>query len=122
MVKSIQDFHMNSRNYSDIAYNFLVSSYGNIFMGRGWFYYGSHSRGWNIGSVGIAFIGTFTNVKPTDEQVEAVKIIIKIGVMQGFISDDYKLYAHSQCIDTESPGAGIYEIIKKWPHWKNTTF
>ena len=35
-VRTIQNFHMDSRGWSDIAYNWLVNDQGDIFEGRGW--------------------------------------------------------------------------------------
>lgn len=35
-VKSIQRFHMDTRKWADVAYNFLICPHGVIFEGRGW--------------------------------------------------------------------------------------
>jgi len=35
LVRSIQDFHMDKREWADIAYSFLVCEHGSIFEGRG---------------------------------------------------------------------------------------
>lgn len=35
-VRGIQNFHMDTRKWSDIAYSFLVCPHGTIFEGRGW--------------------------------------------------------------------------------------
>lgn len=35
LVRGIQNFHMDSRGWSDIAYNFLVCPHGYVFEGRG---------------------------------------------------------------------------------------
>jgi hypothetical protein len=45
------------RNFSDIAYNFLVGGDGKIYEGRGWDAEGAFARGFNKKSLGIAFIG-----------------------------------------------------------------
>jgi hypothetical protein len=34
-VRGIQNFHMNSRGWADIAYNLMVCGHGDIFVGRG---------------------------------------------------------------------------------------
>lgn len=44
-VRLIQDFHIRSREYSDIAYNYLVGGDGQAYEGRGWNYVGSHTKG-----------------------------------------------------------------------------
>ena len=65
-VRAIQDFHMDTRGWSDIGYNFLVDACGQVFEGR----YGgimknvvgAHSAGFNTGSVGVAVIGDFSKM------------------------------------------------------------
>ncbi|MGH2569026.1 MAG: hypothetical protein ACRDGA_11865, partial [Bacteroidota bacterium] len=34
VVRNIWDFHVNSRGFSDIGYNFLIDQFGNIYQGR----------------------------------------------------------------------------------------
>lgn len=57
MVRGIQNFHMDSRGWSDIAYNFLVCVHGDIFEGRGWDVIGAHSPNHNLIGIGVCFIG-----------------------------------------------------------------
>src|SRR5687768_9817876 len=53
-IKSIQNYHMDTRGWSDIGYNFLVkNSTGEIFEGRGWLVIGAHCAGHNTANVGI---------------------------------------------------------------------
>ncbi|WP_433329493.1 peptidoglycan recognition protein family protein [Spirillospora sp. CA-294931] len=56
-VKSIQNFHMDSRGWSDIGYNFLVDNKGRIYEGRGWLVIGAHATGHNTSGIGVCFIG-----------------------------------------------------------------
>lgn len=57
--REIQDYHMRSRGWSDIGYNFLISSTsGDIFEGRGWLTIGAHCAGHNTASLGVCLIGT----------------------------------------------------------------
>jgi N-acetylmuramoyl-L-alanine amidase len=57
VVRDIQHLHMDIRNYSDIAYNFLVGGNGETYEGCGWDTQGSFAKVFNIRSLGIAFIG-----------------------------------------------------------------
>jgi N-acetylmuramoyl-L-alanine amidase len=57
VVRDIQHLHMDIRNFSDIAYNFLVGGNGETYEGRGWDVQGSFAEVFNIRSLGIAFIG-----------------------------------------------------------------
>jgi hypothetical protein len=46
-IRDIQRFHMETRGWSDIAYNFLVDDEGTIYEGRGWGVVGGHTAGHN---------------------------------------------------------------------------
>lgn len=36
-VRGIQNYHMDTKGWNDVGYNFLVCKHGSIFVGRGWF-------------------------------------------------------------------------------------
>lgn len=121
-MRLIQTFHIESRGWYDIGYNFLVGGDGSAYYGRGWDYVGAHTKGYNKYSVGIAFIGTFNNDNPPRRQIEACQKLIKQGVVEGKLAKDYKLFAHRQLMSSLSPGDKVYDIIKEWPHFvKNDT-
>lgn len=116
-VRVIQMFHIESKGWNDIGYNFLVGGDGNVYEGRGWESEGAHTYGYNSKSIGIAFIGTFTNLKPPIQQINACKYLIAEGVKRNYIQDNYKLFGASQLQSTESPGAMLFEELTTWPHW-----
>nr|XP_012138566.1 PREDICTED: peptidoglycan-recognition protein LC-like isoform X2 [Megachile rotundata] len=116
-VRFAQTFHIESRKWSDIAYNFLVGGDGLVYVGRSWDYMGAHAFGFNNISIGIAFIGTFNSVIPPKNQLYAAQKVIELGVEHGKIAPDYKLLAHRQVSKTLSPGDALYSIIQTWPHW-----
>jgi N-acetylmuramoyl-L-alanine amidase-like protein len=76
IVRGIYRYHTKTRHYSDIAYNFLVDRYGQIFEGR----YGgierpvigAHVAGFNTGTTGVALMGTFTSASPTSAMVSSL--------------------------------------------------
>lgn len=116
-VRLVQSFHVESRGWNDIGYNYLVGGEGSAYYGRGWDYVGAHTLGYNKYSIGIAFIGTFTKEAPPQKQLDACKKLIKRGVALGKIAKDYKLFAHRQLMSTESPGEKLFEILQEWPHF-----
>ncbi|XP_072930536.1 peptidoglycan-recognition protein LC-like isoform X2 [Epargyreus clarus] len=120
-VRNIQTFHIESRGWDDIGYNFLVGGDGSVYYGRGWDYEGAHTKYYNKYSIGIAFIGTFNSEAPTKQQVEACQKLIKLGVELKKLAKDYKLLAHRQLMSTLSPGDRVYNIIKEWPHFVSNT-
>ena len=62
--RNIQNFHMDTRGWSDIAYNFLVDKTGKIYEGRGWLTVGAHATGHNTSGVGVCFIGLSGDATP----------------------------------------------------------
>lgn len=110
-------FHIESRGWFDIGYNFLVGGDGSVYYGRGWDYEGAHTKFYNKYSIGIAFIGTFNTEVPNAKQVDACRKLIDLGVRLGKLSKNYKLFAHRQLMSTLSPGERVYNIIKKWPNF-----
>ncbi|XP_054012657.1 peptidoglycan-recognition protein LC-like [Hylaeus anthracinus] len=119
-VRFAQTFHIESRNWSDIAYNFLVGGDGLVYVGRSWDYMGAQSFGYNNKSIAISFIGTFNTVVPPKSQLYAAQRLIELGVEAGKIAPDYKLLGHRQVSRTLSPGDALYSVIKTWPHWSPT--
>jgi hypothetical protein len=80
-VRAIYQYHVQSRGFIDIAYNFLVDANGTIYKGRysgpnGTCYQdtttgentngrgvtGAHTGGWNSGTMGIAVLGNYEEV------------------------------------------------------------
>ncbi|WP_433225629.1 N-acetylmuramoyl-L-alanine amidase [Actinomadura formosensis] len=67
-VRSIQDFHMGTRGWSDIGYNFLVDVHGRIYEGRGWLTVGAHAPGHNTSGIGVCMIGRDGDATPAAER------------------------------------------------------
>jgi len=68
IVRGIYAYHTKGRGYSDIAYNFLVDRYGQVFEGRAGgidqAVIGAHAGGFNTYTTGVALMGTFQSVAP----------------------------------------------------------
>nr|XP_016942504.1 peptidoglycan-recognition protein LE [Drosophila suzukii] len=119
LIRDIQCFHIESRGWNDIAYNFLIGCDGNIYEGRGWQTVGAHTLGYNKIALGISFVGCFMRELPTTDALNMCRNLLARGVEDGHISPDYRLVCHCQCNSTESPGRQLYEEIQTWPHFYN---
>ncbi len=81
IVRAIYYYHAVVRGWGDIAYNYLVDRYGNIYEGRagGANVVGGHTTSYNVGSVGIGVLGTFGNASgSTDPSSTLVNAIAKL--------------------------------------------
>jgi hypothetical protein len=75
ILRSIYAYHVKSRGWSDIGYNFLVDRFGRVWEGR----YGgidrpvvgAHTLGYNEYSFAMSAIGNFDVVQPTDAMLRA---------------------------------------------------
>lgn len=64
-VQEIQNFHMDTRGWWDIGYNFLVRPNGDIYEGRGWLGVGAHAHGHNTAFIGVCVIGNYEDTRPS---------------------------------------------------------
>jgi hypothetical protein len=80
LVRSDYLYHVRSRGWNDIGYNFLVDRYGRVFEGR----YGgvtrpvlgAHAGGFNTNTTGVAMLGTFSNTRPTSFMLAAMERLL----------------------------------------------
>lgn len=119
LIRDMQCFHIESRGWNDIAYNFIIGCDGNIYEGRGWKAVGAHTLGYNKIALGISFIGCFMRQLPSMDALNMLRNLLAFGVEQGHIAPDYRLVCHCQCNSTESPGRRLFEEIQTWPHFYN---
>jgi N-acetylmuramoyl-L-alanine amidase len=115
-VKGIQNFHIDTRHWFDIGYNFLLGGDGRIYEGRGWSEIGAHTLGMNDKAVALSFIGNFEKVDPPKLMLDLAQKWIECGIEKGIIAKDYQLHGHRDQNCTSCPGQHLYDIIK---HWKN---
>ncbi len=67
-LRQTQAFHMDTRGYCDIAYNFLMSRDARVWEGRGDGVLGGHTLNQNGGNMALCIIGTYTTDTLTPQQ------------------------------------------------------
>ncbi|XP_036334551.1 peptidoglycan-recognition protein SC2 [Rhagoletis pomonella] len=117
-LRSMQNYHMDTLDWADIGYNFLIGGDGQVYEGRGWNTVGAHATNWNSKSIGISFMGNYNNVQPTAAQISAAKNLLADAVSRGQLKAGYILYGHRQVGTTECPGTNLYAQIKTWSNWR----
>jgi N-acetylmuramoyl-L-alanine amidase len=117
-VRSIQDFHMDERGWSDIAYSFLICEDGRVYEGRGWTAEGAHTLGYNKVSLGICIIGDYTSRLPAPGAIAAAKHLLQSGIHKGYLTHHYELFGHRDGrVGTDCPGDALYADIHNWRHF-----
>ena len=82
IVRATQSYHVKSRNWCDIGYNFLVDKYGQIFQGRKGDMLkavrGAHAGNFDVNSetIGVSMMGEFSSAGPTSAMQASVTRII----------------------------------------------
>ncbi|MFF0344909.1 N-acetylmuramoyl-L-alanine amidase [Kribbella sp. NPDC004875] len=80
MVRAMYAYHVKSRGWCDLGYNFLVDRFGRVFEGR----YGgaqlpvlgAHTASYNANSFGVAVIGNFEKTPPPQAMLESTARVI----------------------------------------------
>ena len=124
IVRATQAFHMRSRNWCDIGYNFLIDKYGQIFEGRKGgidkTVRGAHSgnSAVNEETMGFSLMGTYTSVEPSSAMKAATVDLVswrfsRYGIRaKGTYSLGGKtlnrIAGHRNVKATECPGAKAY--------------
>jgi len=130
-IRAIYAYHVQSRGWDDIGYNFLVDSNGNIYEGRysrplaqgelpngentnGMGVIGAHAAGYNTGSAGVALLGNFSSVSPRPAAVVSLVNLLAwkadrhgigpLGAAQGIPN----IAGHRDVGSTACPGDLLY--------------
>lgn len=108
-VQAIQAYHMDSKGWSDIAYNFFVDRYGNVYEGRGWNVANGAQGGYynNREYYAICYLGGIGE-QFTEEAKAAINMLILMGWSKGA---GRKVVGHKDLKATSCPGPDIYSWI-----------
>jgi len=124
IVRAVQAYHMNGRDWCDIGYNFLVDKYGQVFEGRNGGttvpVRGAHAgiKSVNTYTMGVSMMGTFTSTEPTAATKTAMVKLIgwRLGTTFHPATGSYaiggstyqRIAGHRNVVSTACPGAKAY--------------
>jgi hypothetical protein len=125
IMRGIWAYHVQSLGYCDIAYNFLIDNYGVPYEGRlGGIdqpVLGAHSLNWNTGTTGVAILGTFTSVLPSNAALTTLQDLIrwkfKVHGVNPFEVDYAHILGHRDTYATECPGQALYNYLPYTRHY-----
>ncbi|XP_042556228.1 peptidoglycan recognition protein 1 [Dipodomys spectabilis] len=117
-VQNVQSYHMRTKDWCDVSYNFLIGEDGLVYEGRGWRTKGAHSGpAWNSLSIGIAFMGNYMERAPPPRSIRALRSLLDCAVDRGYLTSNYQLKGHRDVQQTQSPGDQLYNILQGLPHY-----
>jgi hypothetical protein len=119
IMRGIWAYHVESLGYCDIAYNFIIDNYGVPYEGRlGGIdqpVIGAHALNWNTGSTGIAILGTFSAVLPSNSALGTLENLIRwkftVHGVNPFEVDYAHILGHRDTYSTECPGDALYNYL-----------
>jgi hypothetical protein len=80
LIRAAYRYHVRTRGWNDIGYNFLVDHYGRVFEGRHGgatrAVLGAHAGGFNTYTTGVAMLGTFSSGRPPAAMRSAIKRLL----------------------------------------------
>ncbi|MDH3679392.1 MAG: peptidoglycan-binding domain-containing protein [Acidimicrobiia bacterium] len=110
-VRAIQNFHMDTRGWSDIAYSFLIDRISlEVYEGRGAGVRGGHTFGHNSVSHGLCVMGNFETTTVSDALVAKVAELVRFGHGRGWWPAQLS-GGHRDVRPTACPGANLYAEI-----------
>tara|TARA_R110001592_G_scaffold114587_1_gene314540 strand:+ start:1081 stop:1503 length:423 start_codon:yes stop_codon:yes gene_type:complete len=112
-VDEIKQWHLD-RGWSDIGYHYVIDINGNLQEGRPLTRAGAHVRGYNKGSIGIAYVGGVdANLKPKDTRTEDQKGRLKAVILD--LMDEYPeatLHGHNEFANKACPSFDVQKEYK----------
>jgi N-acetylmuramoyl-L-alanine amidase len=112
-VDTIRKWHLN-RGWSDIGYHYVIDIKGNINAGRPIELMGSHTRGENKYSIGIAYVGGVEadGKTPKDTRTKAQKdaIIRLVKKLKGCYPD-VTIHGHNSFSSKACPSYNVQDEI-----------
>lgn len=115
-VQAIQAYHMRTKNWPDIGYNFLVAGDGAVYEGRGFNAQGFHTLGYNADSLGVALIGTYHKDRaPSPAMMAGLEALLECARDSGHLTHAYALHGHRDARCTLCPGDAAYAQLAHSP-------
>lgn len=121
VVRYVYRYHVGTKGYSDLGYNFMIDHRGTIYEGRysrrygteavngedhnGWGVVGAHAKAMNAGTCGICLIGNFDVAGPSDAALASLQWLLA-----------YKASRHRIDLSTDDPFVNLYD---EWYQFAN---
>lgn len=106
--RAVQNYHMDSKGWSDIAYSFVEFPSGRIYEGRGWARTGGHTLNHNSTSHAVCAAGNYMTLVPTVAMLEGTAWLVVEGRRLGKVSEWGMVGGHRDVGQTACPGDKLY--------------
>lgn len=109
-VRQIQSYHIDTRQWCDVGYHFLIGQDGKAYQGRVESLVGAHVTGNNTGNMGISVMGSYVSSQPALSVRQETARIMKLASQEyGITLDSAKVKGHRDYGGgTDCPGDALY--------------
>jgi hypothetical protein len=112
--RGYQAFHMGTRGWSDIAYNFGIGRGGEILEGRGAARVGGGTGSpQDQRSYSVCFVGNFEVEQPTQAALDACAELLAALIDDGVLTRDFTIHGDREKNSTACPGRNLYPRIQQ---------
>ncbi len=125
ILRSIYYFHTHTNMWCDIAYNFLVDRFGQVFEGRAGgitqAVVGAHALNYNYQSTGVALVGSFTNDAVPQAMYTSLRAVLAwkldLHTISPLATINYNgnmiktVIGHRDVNSTDCPGNQMYALM-----------
>lgn len=108
--REIQRLHMQSVGFADVGYHFMIDGLGQVYEGRPFTVRGTHTGGFNTGTVGICLLGNFEVVYPPTAQVNSLIALVSY-LAPAFAITHLAGHRDFQPGATVCPGANLWPLL-----------
>lgn len=121
-MRSIYAYHAVTRGWGDIAYNYLIDRFGNIYEGRtgGQNVVGGHTTLFNVGSAGVCVIGDFRS-QAVSTAIRSSLVNVIAWLLRGrdplatsdfwYLTNVPAIVSHQQLVPTTCPGTNLQSLL-----------
>jgi hypothetical protein len=125
ILRSIYYFHTHTNMWCDIAYNFLVDRFGQVFEGRAGgitsTVIGAHALNYNTQSTGVALVGSFTDAAVPQAMYNSLRAVLAwkldLHAISPLATINYNgnfiktVIGHRDVNSTDCPGNQAYALL-----------
>lgn len=144
IVRGIYEYHVKSRGWCDVGYNFLIDKFGVIYEGRHGGVtlpvHGAHAGSWNTTTVGISFMMDSTYVPATSAALNSAAQVVawklagnyRDPLAQVYLVDGNRptIMGHGQVMSTDCPGTTLtaalptfrQSVASRMGNWKTPIY
>lgn len=118
-IKSIAEYHVNSKNYPCISYHFIINHDNNIYMCVKTFNITFHTNKHNRNSIAVCFNFNYNDTFPNSKSLKLLYHLLYFLEANFNIN---QIAGHRFFSKTDSPGLklNIENVIKNYYLWKET--